>query len=81
MKKKNRRLSREELQYVIAENIKYYREKKHLTQEELSFIIEKKADYIKRYENHKIKKMLSVEDLYKLTTALNIEPEKLLIKK
>jgi len=61
----------------IARNIKKYRNMAGITQAELSERIGVSHEFIRRNESKKGKKSFSVDTVWKISVALNIEPGKL----
>ena len=61
-----------DLYEAIALNIKKYRKKANITQAELSERVGVSHEFIRRIESKKGTKTFSVETLYKISLALNI---------
>ena len=61
----------------IAKNIKKYRHEAGITQAELAERIGVSHEFIRRNESHKGKKSFSVDTIWKISLALNIDPGKL----
>ena len=61
----------------IAKNIKKYRNQAGITQAELSERVGVSHEFIRRNESAKGKKSFSVDTLWKISLALNIDPGKL----
>ena len=57
----------------IAANIKKYRKKANITQAELSERVGGSHEFIRRIESQKGAKTFSVDTLYKISLALNID--------
>jgi len=64
---------------IIAKNIKKYREKSNLTQKELALKSGYSYAYIRRVEAPKCNKNFSIQTVYNLSKALEIEIEYLFI--
>lgn len=60
------------LRKIIADNIKYYREKANMSQEELSMKIGKISYFIQKHEDGEYKKSLDIDSLDKIAKTLNI---------
>ena len=58
----------------IAKNIKKYRNKAGITQAELAERIGVSHEFIRRNESRKGKKSFSVDTVWKISVALDIEP-------
>ena len=63
---------------VFANNLRMYRLKRSLSQEELAFKAGLHRTYISDLEREK--RSISLGNIFKISTALEIEPYKLLIK-
>ena len=61
----------------IARNIKKYRKEAGITQAELAEKIGVSHEFIRRNESKKGKKSFSVDTIWKISVALNIQPGKL----
>lgn len=61
----------------IARNIKKYRKEVGITQAELAEKIGVSHEFIRRNESKKGKKSFSVDTVWKISVALNIQPGKL----
>ncbi len=61
----------------IARNIKKYRKEAGITQAELAEKIGVSHEFIRRNESKKGKKSFSVDTVWKISVALNIQPGKL----
>lgn len=61
----------------IAKNIKKYRNMAGITQAELSEMIGVSHEFIRRNESRKGKKSFSVDTVWKIAIALDIDPGKL----
>lgn len=61
----------------IARNIKKYRNEVGITQAELAERIGVSHEFIRRNESRKGKKSFSVDTVWKISLALNIDPGKL----
>ncbi len=61
----------------IARNIKKYRKEAGITQAELAERIGVSHEFIRRNESKKGKKSFSVDTVWKISVALNIQPGKL----
>ena len=61
----------------IAKNIKKYRMQAGITQAELAEKIGVSHEFIRRNESRKGKKSFSVDTVWKISVALNIDPGKL----
>lgn len=57
----------------IAFNIKKYRKEAGLTQAELAEKVNVSHEFIRRIESEKGRKTFSVDTIYKISTALNID--------
>ena len=66
-----------EIYIIISQNIKYYRKKLKLTQLQLAEISNYSHEYIRRIEAPNSKKYFSIETIYVLSKALNINISKL----
>ena len=66
---------------VIAKNIKKYRKEANITQATLAEKVGVSHEFIRRIESDKGAKTFSVDTIYKISLALNIEIEKLFEKK
>ncbi len=66
-----------DLYLVIAKNIKKYRQKSNLTQKELAIKSGYSYGYIRRVEGPKCVKNFSIQTIYNLSQALDIDLEKL----
>ena len=69
----------EEAKKIVSYNRKKYRESAGLTQIALSIKINKNPEYISKIERAVV--LPSVEMIFKIAAALNIEPYKLLMTK
>lgn len=65
---------------IIRMNIKKYRLSKKMTQAELAEKIDLSYDFVRQIESPKVASGFSVETLYKISIALEVEPG-LLFKK
>lgn len=61
----------------IAKNIKKYRKESGLTQAQLAEKVEVSHEFIRRIESKKGRKTFSIDTIYKISLALNIEIAKL----
>lgn len=61
----------------IAYNIKKYRKEANITQAELAEKVGVSHEFIRRIESKKGKKTFSVDTIYKISLALNIDISKL----
>ncbi len=61
----------------IAANIKKYRKESGLTQAELAEKVEVSHEFIRRIESKKGRKTFSIDTIYKISLALNIDIAKL----
>ena len=78
-KKKN--INGDEFYYkIVRENIKKYRNLKHLTQQELADMTELSREYICDIENEKRNKHPSIAVVGRIADALDIEITELFIK-
>lgn len=62
---------------VIRHNIRKYRKLKNITQAELAEKANLTHDYIRQIESDKVANTFSVQTLYDICVALDIEPGKL----
>ena len=62
---------------VVRKNIKKYRIEKNITQAELAEKADLTHDYIRQIESHKVANTFSVQTLYDISVALDIEIGKL----
>lgn len=62
---------------VVRKNIKKYRIEKNITQAELAEKADLTHDYIRQIESNKVANTFSVQTLYDISVALNIEIGKL----
>ena len=58
---------------VIRHNIKKYRQKRHLTQAKLAELTDLSHDYIRQIESDKVGNTFSVQTLYDISLALNVD--------
>ena len=70
MKKKDKHIDVYEL---IAKNIKYYRKSRNMTQAELAEKTEYSHEFIRRIESKKGQKSFSVETIYRIAKALDVD--------
>lgn len=70
-------ISKEELYTLIARNIKKYREEKGITQAVLAEEVGVSHEFIRRIESKKGIKTFSVDTLYRISLALDIDISKL----
>ncbi len=61
----------------IAKNIKKYRKEVGLTQAQLAEKVEVSHEFIRRIESKKGRKTFSIDTIYKISLALNIDIAKL----
>ena len=74
----NRRKTRHyDVYELIAKNIKYYRKERNMTQAELAEKTEYSHEFIRRIESPKGAKTFSVDTIWKISLAVNINPGKL----
>ena len=66
-----------DLYEAIAANIKKYRKEANITQAELSECVGVSHEFIRRIESNKGTKTFSVDTLYKISLALEIDIKKL----
>lgn len=66
---------------IIAGNIKKYRKSKGITQAKLAEMVELSHEFIRRIESPKGKKNFSVDTIYRISLALDINIDKLFRKK
>lgn len=64
----------------VGENIAYYREKKHLTQEGLALKSNISRTYISYIEGKNVKKMPSLDILFRICSVLGVEPYQLFVE-
>lgn len=62
---------------TIRRNIKKYRKEKGLTSAQLAELVGLSHDFIRQIESEKTRYNFSVETLYKISVALDIEMDKL----
>lgn len=62
---------------TISKNIKKYRKIKGITQAELAEMVELSHEFIRRIESKKGKKTFSVDTVYRIAKALDIDINKL----
>lgn len=62
---------------IISQNIKKYRKIKGITQAELAEKVELSHEFIRRIESKKGKKTFSVDTVYRIAKALDIDINKL----
>ena len=62
---------------VVRQNIKKYRKLKNITQAELAEKTNLTHDYIRQIESDKVANTFSVQTLYDICVALDIDPGKL----
>ena len=62
---------------VVRKNIKKYRIEKNITQAELAEKADSTHDYIRQIESNKVANTFSVQTLYDISVALDIEIGKL----
>lgn len=70
-------ISKEELYTLIARNIKKYRKEKGITQAVLAEEVGVSHEFIRRIESKKGIKTFSVDTLYRISLALDIDISKL----
>ncbi len=61
----------------IAKNIKKYRKEAGLTQAQLAEKVEVSHEFIRRIESERGRKTFSIDTIYKISLALNIDISKL----
>ena len=69
------------LSEIVINNVKYFREQAGLNEKELSKRIGKRDDFIKRLENHKLKREPTVVLVDNLAKALNIDLQELFVER
>jgi len=62
---------------TITQNIKKYRKIKGMTQAELAELVDLSHEFIRRIESKKGKKTFSVDTLYRIAQALDVDMDKL----
>lgn len=69
------------LSMIVINNVKYFRTKAGLSEQELSRMIGKKDDFIKRLENHKLKKEPTFVLLNNLSDVLDVDIKEFFIER
>ena len=62
-----------DIKKLISTNIRKYRKMRNLTQEELALYTDRSFEFIRRIEAPNMKKYFSIETIFNLSKALNIE--------
>lgn len=62
----------ENINVIIAKNVRKYRKLKNITQEQLAIDIGISPDYYRRYESQKGKQGLKIKNLYKISRVLKV---------
>lgn len=62
---------------IVAQNIKKYRKIKGITQAELAEKVDLSHEFIRRIESKKGQKSFSVDTIYRIATALDVDISKL----
>lgn len=65
---------------TIRRNIKKYRKEKGLTAAELAEMIGRSHDFIRQIESEKVAYNFSVETFYRISVALDVSLDKLIVK-
>ena len=65
---------------TLVENIKLYRKRKNITQEQLAEMADLSSSYIKQIESTKYFKNITLNTLFKISKALDIEISQLFKK-
>ncbi|MDO5568790.1 MAG: helix-turn-helix transcriptional regulator [bacterium] len=76
MSKKNKRENKD-IYELVAANIKKYRKELGITQAELAERVELSHEFIRRIESKKGKKNFSIETIFQIAVALNIDVKQL----
>lgn len=66
-------LQKKDIYLIIRHNIKKYRQLKNMTQSELADLSGYTHDYIRQIESEKIANTFSVQTLYDISIALNVD--------
>lgn len=67
-------MGKENIYCIIRHNIKKYRLLNNMTQAELAERVNLSHDYIRQIESNKIAKTFSIQTLYDISVALDINP-------
>ncbi|MCM1052502.1 MAG: helix-turn-helix domain-containing protein [Ruminococcus sp.] len=65
---------------TIRKNIKKYRKLKGITSAELAEMVDLSHDFIRQIESEKVANTFSVDTLYRISVALDVKLDKLIIK-
>lgn len=68
----------ENLNIIIAKNVRKYRKIAGITQEQLAIDIDVSVDYLRRFETQDGREGISLKTLYKISVVLNTSIEKFL---
>lgn len=68
----------ENLNIIIAKNVRKYRKIAGITQEQLAIDIDVSVDYLRRFETQEGREGISLKTLYKISVVLNTSIEKFL---
>lgn len=65
---------------AIRKNIRKYRKEKHITSAKLAEMVDLSHDFIRQIQSDKVRYNFSVETLYKISIALNVNLDDLVKK-